>query len=181
MEKYFSKFPELKTKRLTLRAIGIQDAERILEMRKNNRVNQFIMRDTMENIEQARQLVEKVQLGFEQKKSMGWAGVLTSTGEMIGTCGFNSFDLPNLHSEIGGELSTAFWGKNIAQEAFEAIIHFGLFELGLHTIEAKVSPDNRGAIALLTAFGFMKEAHYQDRIFFNDQFYDMAVYSLIKK
>lgn len=71
MEKYFSKFPELKTKRLTLRAIGIQDAERILEMRKNNRVNQFIMRDTMENIEQARQLVEKVQLGFEQKKSMG--------------------------------------------------------------------------------------------------------------
>ena len=60
------------------------------------------------------------------------------------------------------------------------IVKFGFDNMNLHTIEAKVSPDNRGAIFLLQKIGFKKEAHYVDRIFYNDKFYDMAVYTLIK-
>lgn len=181
MDQHFNNFPELSTKRLVLRAIAMKDAAQIFEIRKNNRVNQFIMRETMESLGQAENLIKKVQNAYIEKKSLAWAGVLRGTETLIGTCGFNSFDFPNRHAEIGGELSTEFWGKNVAQEAFEAIIYFGMEELNLQTIEAKVTPENRGAIALLTAFGFVKEAHFKDRIFFNGKFYDMAVYTLHKK
>jgi hypothetical protein len=58
----------------------------------------------------------------------------------------------------------------------QAIIEFGFTKLGLHTIEAKVSPQNRSAIYLMEQLGFVKEAHFKDRIYFEGEFQDMAVY-----
>ena len=105
---------------------------------------------------------------------------LSEVNDIIGTCGLRDFDFPNLRAEIGGELSVEYWGKNIALEAVSKIVEFGLDKLNLHTIEAKVNPENRGAIFLLEQIGFQKEAHFRDRIYFNGKFSDMAVYTLVK-
>ncbi len=176
----FQSFPVLHTARLTLRDIRMVDAQQIFEMRASNRVNQFIARPTMNSFEAAVQLVEKTLLAYNSHQGIGWAGVLRDSETIIGTCGFNSIDMANNRAEIGGELSVDYWGKSIALEAVIAIANFGLNTMQLHTIEAKVSPGNRGAIALLEHIGFVKEAHFTDRIFFNDKYSDMAVYTLIK-
>lgn len=176
----FNQFPILHTNRLTLRDIRLEDAEQIFNMRASGRVNQFIARGNMTEPEAAKQLVERTRNAFDQKQAIGWAGILRDGQEIIGTCGFNQFDIPNLRAEIGGELAVDYWGKHIATEAVVAIVRFGLETINLHTIEAKVSPQNRGAIFLLEQLGFRKEAHFTDRICFNDTFMDMAVYTLIK-
>lgn len=176
----FNQFPVLKTNRLTLREIRASDAEAIFGMRSNGRVNQFIARNTMQNREDAALLAEKTMQAYQNKLAIGWAGILRDSNEIIGTCGYNQIDFPNLRAEIGGELSVDYWGKNVAFEAVAAIIQFGLNVMNLHSIEAKVSPGNRGAIFLMEKIGFKKEAHYVDRIYFNNAFSDMAVYSLIK-
>lgn len=176
----FDQFPVLQTNRLTLRDIRLEDAEQIFKMRASGRVNQFIARNNMSEPEAAKQLVERTRNAFDQKQAIGWAGILRDGQEIIGTCGFNQIDMPNLRAEIGGELAVDYWGKHIATEAVVAIVRFGLETINLHSIEAKVSPQNRGAIFLMEQLGFRKEAHYTDRIFFNNQFMDMAVYSLIK-
>lgn len=174
----FDHFPELKTPRLTLRDIRQDDAEQIFAMRANGRVNQFIARPAMQQQDDAAKLVERTVNAYKQKMAIGWAGILRDNKEIIGTCGFNSIDIPNLHAEIGGELDVNYWGKNIALEAVTAIIQFGLNQMNLHTIEAKVSPLNRGAISLMEHLGFTKEAHYKERIYFQGNFLDMAVYTL---
>lgn len=176
----FGSFPVLETKRLLLRAISPGDAPAIWAMRASGRVNQFIARPAMNTQEQAEALVARTLAAFQQQEGIGWAGVLKESAAFIGTCGFNSIDYPNLRAEIGGELAVAQWGRNIALEAVTAIIRFGFDTLHLHSIEAKVSPGNRGAIALLQHLGFLKEAHFRDRVWFNGQFSDMAVYSLIR-
>lgn len=176
----FEAFPELRTDRLTLREVKMTDAAAIFKMRSNGRVNQFIARRNIHSLDDSIDLIHKTMQLYENKTGIGWAGVLRDGKEIIGTCGFNSIDFQNHRAEIGGELSVDFWGKNIALEAVEAIIHFGLNQLDLHTIEAKVSPNNRGAIFLLENMGFEKEAHFKDRIFFEGNFIDMAVYTLIK-
>lgn len=176
----FDAFPVLKTARLTMREIRMADAEKIFEMRSNGRVNQFIARDNMDKIEKSLDLTERTINAFKTKAGIGWAGILRNNNQIIGTCGFNQIDYLNLRAEIGGELSTEYWGKNIAFEAVNAIIEFGFDVMNLHAIEAKVSPNNRGAIFILSALGFEKEAHFKDRIYFNNQFFDMAVYTLIK-
>ncbi len=176
----FNQFPVLKTSRLTLREIRVEDAKRIYDMRSNGRVNQFIPRPNMQAEDDAMKLAERTVAAFHNKQAIGWAGILRDSQEIIGTCGFNSIDIMNLRAEIGGEMATEFWGKNIAQEAVCEILRFGLYHMNLHTIEAKVSPQNRGAIYVLEQLGFEKEAHFKDRIYFNGNFSDMAVYTLLK-
>lgn len=176
----FKSFPVIKTDRLTLRDIRISDAAPIYKMRSSGRVNQFIPRPQMISMEASIGLIEKTILAYKNQQAIGWAGILRDNNTIIGTCGFNQIDIPNKRAEIGGELSVEYWGKNIALEAVTAIIKFGLNTMGLHTIEAKVSPDNRGAIYVMESLGFVKEAHFKDRIFFNGTYSDMAVYTLIK-
>ena len=176
----FETFPVLRTPRLELREILPEDAQAIYEMRANGRVNQFIPRPQMTRYEAARELVEKTRNAYQDKQVIGWAGVLRDQQKIIGTCGFNSIDRYNLRAEIGGEMDVKYWGKHIAQEAVEAILHYGLNTMNLQTIEAKVSPDNRGAIYVMEQLGFVKEAHFKNRVYFNDRFDDMAVYTLHK-
>lgn len=176
----FDTFPVLKTDRLIMREIQLSDADKIFEMRSNGRVNQFIPRQKMDQIEKSIELTEKTMHAYKNGWGIGWAGILRNSEQIIGTCGFNQIDYPNLRAEIGGELSTEYWGKNIAFEAVKTIVDFGFEVMNLHSIEAKVSPENRGAIFILNSLGFEKEAHFKDRIYFNGQFSDMAIYSLIK-
>ena len=176
----FNSFPILKTKRLTLRNILPGDAEAIFAMRSNQAVNQFIARDSMLSASDAETLVQKTNDTFAAFKGIGWAGLLREHNTIIGSCGFNQIDYPNLRAELGGELATSYWGKHIALEAAQTIVQFGFEQLELHSIEAKLSPENRGAIHLLECMGFTKEAHFKDRIYFKGKFMDMAVYSVLK-
>ncbi len=177
----FAQFPVLRTKRLTLRDIRLSDAQEIFRMRSSGRVNRFIARPDMSDAGDAVTLAEKTKQAYEQGLGIGWAGVLTGQEEIIGTCGFNRIDYPNLRAEIGGELSVDKWGKNLALEAVTAIVAFGFDIMNLHAIEAKLSPGNRGAIYLLDHLGFRKEAHFKDYIYFNDAFSDMVVYTMINQ
>lgn len=176
----FDTFPVLTTGRLTLREIRLEDAGAIFRMRASGRVNRFISRPNMEDPETARELAERTINAWKNKQAIGWAGILRDGGSIIGTCGFNSIDYYNLRAEIGGELDVEYWGKKIAVEAVEAIVDFGFTQMHLHSVEAKVSPENRGAIALMEYLGFKKEAHFRDRVYFNGNFSDMAVYTLIR-
>ena len=40
------------------------------------------------------------------------------------------------------------------------------------------APANRSAVHLLEAYGFVKEAHFKDRVYFDGNYSDMAVYTL---
>ena len=176
----FNQFPVITSERLTLREIRLTDATEIYAMRSNGRVNQFITRDNMAQLEDAERLAEKTIDAYKNRQAIGWAGILRDNQKIIGTCGFNQIDFLNLRAEIGGEMSTDYWGKNIALEAVQTIVDFGFSTMNLHSIEAKVMPDNRGAIYLMEHIGFKKEAHFVDRIFYRGAFSDMAVYSMIK-
>lgn len=175
----FTSFPVLTTRRLVLREIRPSDAPAIFEMRTNGRINQFIARETMRSLEDAEDLVTRTIQAFQDKQGIGWAGLVEGSNQLIGTCGFNHIDYPNLRAEIGGELSTDFWGKHLALEAVTEIVKFGFETLKLHSIEARVDPTNRGAIFLLSKLGFQREALFRDRIFFNGSFRDLAVYAFV--
>ena len=180
-DQVFLVFPQLETRRLHLRELRPDDAAAIFDMRASKRIGQFIARPEMTAKGDAETLTQKARDAFYEKRGIAWAGVVKETGELIGTCGFNQLDIPNLHAEIGGEMAVEYWGRGLAQEAVKAILQFGFGTLGLHSIEAKVSPHNRSAIYLMEQLGFEKEAHFRDRIYFGGEFQDMAVYTCFKK
>ena len=53
--------------------------------------------------------------------------------------------------------------------------------MALNRIAAFILPDNIGAIKMVKKVGFCEEGLLKECKFFNDQFYDLAVYALLKK
>jgi ribosomal-protein-alanine N-acetyltransferase len=176
----FDSFPVLKTPRLTLRSLTENDVPAIFGMRSSALVSTHIMRPLMQQDDAAKQLVEKTIAAYKNKLGIAWAAVLRDAGDIIGTCGFNRIEYAHARAEIGGEMNPAYWGKRLPPEAVQAIIDFGFGTMNLHSIEARVLPGNRSAIALLEMLGFEKEAHFRDYYFYGDAFHDLAVYGLRK-
>jgi ribosomal-protein-alanine N-acetyltransferase len=64
-----------------------------------------------------------------------------------------------------------------------AILRFGFEKMGLHSVEAKLHPDNRASRRVLEKLGFVKEGHLAES-YFNahlDVFEDTAIYSLLRR
>ena len=176
-EQLFSAFPNLETPRLNLRQIQVTDAQAILDMRQNENVNRYIARDPMLSISEANELVDKTNELFTKMEAIGWAGVHKGSGEMIGTCGIIRIDHHHLRAEIGGEMSAHYWGKKLALEASEKIVEFGFDQLQLHALESWMFAENRGAIAIMKALGFEKEAHLKDKVLYGGRFRDVVIYT----
>ena len=180
-DEVFREFPILETPRLFLRALNDDDAKVIFDMRTNDLISQFIARNKLNHLDEALNLIHRTNDLFKNKQGIGWAGFTNEGNQLIGTCGFNKIDFENRRAEIGGELSVSSWGRNFAKEAVQAILHCGFDKLKLNSIEARVSPDNKSAIYLLSLMGFVKEAHFKNYIFFKEAYSDLAVYTLHKK
>jgi ribosomal-protein-alanine N-acetyltransferase len=176
-QSYFSDFPVLQTPRLILRSLKLDDANEVFKMRANSRVNQFIGRENMQEEKSAYELIERTLNAYQNKQAIAWAGLHKETNKIIGTCGLMSIESTNRRAEIGGEMWVDYWGKNLAIEAVTTIVNFEFQNLNLHAIEAKVSPLNKGAIAILINLGFQQEAYFKDRFFHNGKYNDLAVYT----
>jgi ribosomal-protein-alanine N-acetyltransferase len=49
----------------------------------------------------------------------------------------------------------------------------------LHSVEANVNPGNIASASLLKKHGFVKEAYFKENYFFNGNFHDSEIYSLL--
>ncbi|MDZ4667109.1 MAG: GNAT family N-acetyltransferase [bacterium] len=90
----FEHFPVIETARLLLKNMVAEDAQKILEFRKNDRIREFIHRKRMDDLENVNDLIERITKGYEDKAMMAWEGVIKSTNTFIGSCGFNKIDIP---------------------------------------------------------------------------------------
>ena len=82
-------------------------------------------------------------------------------------------------AEIGYMLNPAYQGKGIMSEALSIIIQYGFNNIGLHSIEANANPANQASIKLLEKIGFVREGYFKENYYFNGNFLDSAIYSLI--
>ena len=126
----FTPFPQLQTERLLLRQLVKEDAPALVELRSDERVNEFIDRPKAMDIERALGFVERINDSITKNDTLYWAISLREDAQLIGTICCWRFDLENRIAEVGYELFPAQQGKGIANEALQAVIKF-MFE-GLH-------------------------------------------------
>jgi [ribosomal protein S5]-alanine N-acetyltransferase len=174
----FEPFPILETQRLTLRKISMNDASDIFVIRRDAETMKYISRPLLHSIAEAQNLIGEFQEGVRNKKNIIWGISVTGHSRLVGTIGFRTIDKYNHRAEIGYVLGQEMWGKGYATEAIEAVIKYGFSQMGLHSIEARVNPDNQGSSKVLLKQKFVKEAHFKEDIYFDGQFRDTEVYSL---
>jgi ribosomal-protein-alanine N-acetyltransferase len=178
MEPYnFYPVPVIETERLTLRQIVASDSVDFYSMRSDEETMRYIPRPVMESLNEAEDLIQRMDLLAEKQISITWGISLKGEERLIGTIGYVQFRKEDFRAEVGYMLHKLFTRKAIMQEALAAILHYGFGIMKLHAVEAVVHPDNVASIRLLERHGFV----FKDYIFTRGAFVDAAIYSLIRK
>jgi [ribosomal protein S5]-alanine N-acetyltransferase len=170
--------PEIKTERLLLRKITLIDTPQLFELRKDEKMMRFIPRPLANTNNDVEMLIEKMLTGMEEFTSINWAITLAGNDTLVGIVGFVRMNLEHHRAEVGYMLHPKEQGKGLMAEALHAIITFGFNQMQLHTIEAVIDPANAASEQLLLKLGFIKEAHFKQNVWFNQEYLDSVHYTL---
>lgn len=145
--------PVMKTERLVLRALRVDDAGALHPMYSDVDANYYGSYPATTTIEETREAVARrvADTGWR-----GWAITLKGDDTAIGTVASYEKRQGKV-TEIGYMLSRAHWGHGYVTEAVAALIDL-LFAEGQRRVFADTDPDNAPSIAVVKRLGFTLEA-----------------------
>ena len=156
---------ELKTHRLLLRKITLDDYESLFEIRFHPETLKHIQRKKVDDKLELKSFISDKLLDIKNGDLCFWGISKINNPKLIGTiCLWNFNDIKTI-AEIGYELHPNFHEKGLMSESMEAVLNFGFKELHLKIIEAFTSKYNESSKALLKKFDFKLEAHRKDEGF----------------
>jgi ribosomal-protein-alanine N-acetyltransferase len=148
--------PIIRSERLTLRSLFIEDSEAIYELRSDATINKFLDRQPCKSLEDAENFINNINKNIEKGGTYYWAITLTDTKQLAGTVCLFDFSSEKKCCEIGYELSTKFQGQGIMQEAVKRVIDFAFEKLKLNKILAFTHSENEQSSKLLLKLNFVK-------------------------
>lgn len=182
LEVNFLPFPILKTERLLLRRVNVDDAETILDLRSNDEVMKYIPRPYLKNREEALDLIAMFDDKIENGIGINWGiTFLDKPEKIIGIIGHYRMKPEHYRAEVGYMLFPEYNGQGIVSEALQKVVEYGFNNMKLHSIEAILDPANAASEKVLLKNGFIKEAHLHESEYYDGRFLDSMIYSKLNK
>ena len=155
MQIQFTPFPELFTERLHLRQLAFSDEQEIYIQRSDARILKYIDRPKANNLEDAREFIQKICTNIAENQSIYWAITLKNNPMLIGTICLWNIEPEKSSVEIGYSLHPDFQGKGYMQEALDVVVDYAFEVMQAKTIEAFTNPANAASIRLLQKNNFI--------------------------
>jgi ribosomal-protein-alanine N-acetyltransferase len=106
-----------------------------------------------------------------------WA-IRDRAGAFVGTAGFNALVRERgSRGEVAYDVVRARWRQGVMAEVLPVVLRHGFESLGLHRIEAMVTPGNAASAALLERHGFLREAVLRDYAFWKGRYWDQWLFA----
>ncbi|HEV7378712.1 MAG TPA: GNAT family N-acetyltransferase [Dyadobacter sp.] len=176
----FDPFPVLETERLVLYQLTFADTEGIFQLRGNPVAMRYIGKPVLEHLSEAEVLIRHYQDQLHSANGITWGIRLKNLNEpLVGIIGFHRLEKQNYRAEIGYMIHPDYWGKGMMSEAIQIVLKYGFESMGLHSVEARINPDNEQSANILNRNGFVKEAYLKESYCFEGHFYDSEIYSLL--
>ncbi len=165
---------------MTLRPLELKDSEAIFQLRSNPEVMKYMDTETCLNSQDAEIFINRQIESNNNEQGANWGIYLDNSDKAIGYAGFWRINKAHFRGEIGYALDPEYWRNGLMKEVLECVARFGFQNLGLHSIEANINPDNKASAKLLLKLGFKLEAKFKENFYFNGSFLDSEIYSLLK-
>ena len=173
-------FPVLRTNRFMLRQITVADAPAILTLRSDERTMQYIGKEKIASIAEARRFIHMITQALQENQGITWGIYLPGQDNQIGNLGFWRIVKEHHRAELGYMLHPDYWRQGIMSEALTAILNYGFTQMRLHSIEANVAPNNIASVKLLEKHNFVREGYFRENYYVRGTFQDTATYSLLR-
>ena len=181
LRKIFSHPPQLRTPRLLLRAIAVEDAEDMFDYARSSLVTRYLSWYPHTDLASTKAFLATVKRRYRRGQLFDWAIVHTANEKMIGTVGFVSFSPKQNSAEIGYALHPDYWGQSITPEAVWAVLRFGFVTLGLHRIEARFMVENIRSRRVMEKVGMRFEGVARGSYLRDGQYCDMGVCAILRE
>jgi len=177
----FTMMPTIRTRRLTLRAAKMSDAEDLYEYSRDPAVAKHVLWDAHTSIHQTRAYIRYLIRQYKNGQPSSFVISITETGKVVGTIGFMWIQQENRSAEVGYSLSRAYWNQGIMTEALTALLDFGFLKLNLNRIEAQHESDNPASGRVMAKAGMNFEGRLRQRIYNKGRFADVDLYSILRQ
>ncbi|MGE7672343.1 GNAT family N-acetyltransferase [Lysinibacillus sp. NPDC094403] len=168
--------PVLKTARLTLRPISLNDLEAMFNYASSENVARYVTWEPHKSLDDTKEFVELILNGYSQGKHLFWG--IEYEQKLIGTIDFVSINETHKFAEIGYVLSEAYWNKGITTEAAKKLIDFGFNELGLVRIQARCFEENIGSQKVMEKSGMLYEGILRKSMFVKGIHQNVKMYAI---
>jgi ribosomal-protein-alanine N-acetyltransferase len=179
LEQFRTKFPEFFSARLQFRRIVATDAEALYQQFSDPEVMQYYNQYAYTTMQQATEVVSKLEDGFQAGFNIRWAIVPKGETKLVGTIGFFA-DITNPHTgELGYELNRNHWRKGLITEAIDVVTAFGLNTIHLKRIQARTVPENIASWKALEKNQFTREGLLRKQGWWKNELHDVFLYARI--
>ncbi|MEK4513525.1 N-acetyltransferase [Paenibacillus anaericanus] len=168
---------ELHTERLHLRKMKVSDSSNLFKIWSDPDVTKFMNVSCFTDENQAKEMINLLDDLSRDSKAIRFSIIIKESNEIIGSCGFNSFDFENEKAEIGYDVAKSYWGRGYASEAICSLLDHAFSSLKLNRVEAKVDPENVNSIKLLQKLNFTFEGTLRQYERVEGKFNDLNIYS----
>ncbi|CAM3868351.1 GNAT family N-acetyltransferase [Flavobacterium cucumis] len=177
----FTPFPILTSEHLRFRKLTNEDAPDILVLRGNPETMKFIPRPLITAIEGALAHIKIINDKIDQNLDINWAITEKNSDKCIGIIGFYRTQPEHFRTELGYMILPEQSGKGYVTEAVKVVLDFAFNTLNFHSIEAVIDSRHVASEKVLLKNGFEKEAHFKENFYYNNEFTDTVIYSLLKQ
>jgi [ribosomal protein S5]-alanine N-acetyltransferase len=175
----FSPFPTIITERLTLREVTTADAKEIFFLRSDAGVLKYLDKAPEGSVDETIAFIGRIKNDLDGNNGILWGITLKDSDVVVGTICYWRLEKAHYRAEIGYALHPLQQGKGIMDEAVKAVLQYGFETMQLHSVEANINPANESSMKLLEKNDFVKEAHFKENYYYNGQFFDSVIYSLL--
>jgi [ribosomal protein S5]-alanine N-acetyltransferase len=168
--------PTLVTRRLALRRLSVEDADRMFAYLRDPALTEFVSWERHASIERTVLYLMTVEAAYRDGL-LEWAVTTRRGGRLVGTCGFTRLDLDHARGEIGYTVGRRFSGRGYATEAAAEVVRYGFEELGLHRIEAQCVVGNAASARVLEKIGMTFEGVLAERAAIRGGFRDVQMFA----
>ena len=172
-------FPKLDTERLHLIEITQFHLNDFYKLFSDERVARYYNIVPFVEEKDAQKYLDWFAHRFKEKLGIRWGIALKGEEHIIGTLGFNHFHRHH-RANVGFDLQVDFWNKGVITEALRAVIDFGFKDLEVNRIDAEVMRGNLASERVLSKLGFRREGVLRDWMYWNEKYYDMTMFSLLR-
>jgi RimJ/RimL family protein N-acetyltransferase len=172
--------PLLSSSRVTLRELRTSDAVALLELMTTDEVARFISPPptTVEGFER---FIAWAQRERAAGRYICFAVVPEGMDTAIGIFQVRQLDPTFTTAEWGFAIGQAFWGTGVFMAAARLTIEFAFETVGAHRLEARAAVANARGNAALAKLGAVKEAILRRSFLRNGQYYDQALWSIVRE
>lgn len=174
----FGAIPTLETPRLVLRRLALADEPDVLGFASDPEVARHTSGPPF-TPESTIAYLQSMLARYDAQEPASWAIVRRESNQLIGTCGFVSWNSLFRRAEIGFQLKRSEWGKGLMTEAVQRALEFGFQVKGLYRIEASCMVNNLASVRVLEKAGMRFEGELRGYKFKQGEPLDMKLFAIL--